>query len=142
MSFLLHCEFVQGGDSGQELPWKMCPSCPSPGLPWQAGQMSLGWPICSGEGFFPSSSESSGGFLGHSLLWHWNSFSWGIRPAGCGTKTSSLFSVYSAGGDRLAGETSGQEATWAWERGKQHGARERGSQCQGHRPQILGTRVA
>lgn len=102
MSFLLHCEFVQGGDSGQELPWKMCPSCPSQGLPWQAGQMSLSWPICSGEGFSPSSSESSGGFLGHSLLWHWNSFSWGIRPAGCGTKTSSLFSVYSAGGDWLA----------------------------------------
>lgn len=47
------------------------------------------------SGFSPSSSGSSGVSVDTGrLLWHWNSFSWGIRPAGCGTKTSSLFSPY------------------------------------------------
>lgn len=69
--------------------------------------------------FFLLSSGSPRASLGiGGLLWHWNFFSQGNRPVGYGASTSSLFFVYSTGGDRLAGERSGQEACTE----QQHGA--------------------
>ena len=104
---------LQGEDSSHEFPWEDW-ALPTPlrcylcGQDRVSGLAHLPW----GVGFFLHSSGAPRVSLGTGgLLWHWNCFSWGIRPAGCGA-SASLCSLCTVQGE-VAGNHH-RAAAWGW----------------------------